>query len=66
MVFPTSSKSHSPDESQTPIVLLTCSFEHQAGEQVQLNFDEMEVLFHEMGHALHSMVLLQFFIRQSI
>ena len=42
---------------QTPIIALCCSFQRRvAGGKVLLSQQSVENLFHEMGHALHSML----------
>ncbi|KAI7866777.1 hypothetical protein BDF14DRAFT_1727658 [Spinellus fusiger] len=45
---------------QLPIIVLTCDFanpKHSGGPSL-LSTDEVETLFHEMGHAIHSMMAL--------
>ncbi|PVV05257.1 hypothetical protein BB560_000224 [Smittium megazygosporum] len=42
---------------QLPVVVLVCSFKKSTDNNLTLlNFDEVETLFHEMGHAIHSML----------
>jgi len=41
-------------EHQLPIIALVCDFVGQAPQQ--LHFHDVQTLFHEMGHAIHSMI----------
>ncbi|GBC37624.2 mitochondrial intermediate peptidase [Rhizophagus irregularis DAOM 181602=DAOM 197198] len=43
---------------QLPVIVLTCDFMKPKGRQYPslLNWVEVETLFHEMGHAMHSMI----------
>jgi intermediate peptidase len=42
---------------QIPVVVLSCCFNHPInGTPTLLSMNEVETLFHEMGHAIHSMV----------
>ncbi|RGB42304.1 hypothetical protein C1646_683750 [Rhizophagus diaphanus] len=43
---------------QLPVIVLTCDFMKPKGKQYPslLNWVEVETLFHEMGHAMHSMI----------
>ncbi|CAJ0826912.1 3870_t:CDS:2 [Entrophospora sp. SA101] len=47
-----------PGRYQLPIVVLTCDFAKSKDQNVPtlLNLIEVETLFHEMGHAMHSMI----------
>eukprot|EP00040_Diaphanoeca_grandis_P030756 m.182525 g.182525 ORF g.182525 m.182525 type:complete len:700 (+) comp32119_c9_seq1:308-2407(+) len=40
---------------QNPIVALTCSFHPRTSNPSFLSYDQLETLFHEIGHAFHSM-----------
>lgn len=40
---------------QLPIIALTCDFNRMSGQGL-LSLHEVETLFHEMGHAMHSML----------
>lgn len=42
---------------QSPIIVLVCAFEAQNEGKACLQFHEAETLFHEMGHAMHCMLL---------
>ncbi|KAJ7567508.1 hypothetical protein O6H91_02G150900 [Diphasiastrum complanatum] len=46
----------SPDEYQLPVVALVCNFSSPASAVSVLNHWEVETLFHEFGHALHSLL----------
>lgn len=41
---------------QLPIIALTCDFNNKSGSTAMLSMFEVETLFHEMGHAMHSML----------
>lgn len=42
---------------QLPIVALVCGFKnHDSSKPTNLTFNEVETLFHEFGHAIHSMI----------
>lgn len=41
---------------QPPIIVLMCDFNYSDDGLCLLSFSEVETLFHEMGHAIHSMV----------
>ncbi|PWA03010.1 hypothetical protein BB558_000848 [Smittium angustum] len=41
---------------QLPIVVLLCNFNKHDNQPAFLSFHEVETLFHEMGHAVHSML----------
>ncbi|TIB73974.1 hypothetical protein E3Q24_00880 [Wallemia mellicola] len=42
---------------QLPIVVLACTFDKPTANQpTLLNWQEVETIFHEMGHAIHSMI----------
>lgn len=41
---------------QLPIISLVCSFSKSHGDTCLLQLNEIETLFHEMGHAMHSML----------
>lgn len=41
---------------QTPIIALICDFNRTTEGDCLLSFSEVETLFHEMGHAIHSML----------
>ena len=42
---------------QLPIVVLACTFDRPSRNQpTLLNWQEVETIFHEMGHAIHSMI----------
>lgn len=41
---------------QLPIISLVCSFSKSHGNVCLLQLNEIETLFHEMGHAMHSML----------
>ncbi|TIA89561.1 hypothetical protein E3P99_02036 [Wallemia hederae] len=42
---------------QLPIVVLACTFDKPSANQpTLLNWQEVETIFHEMGHAIHSMI----------
>lgn len=46
-----------PDKLQLPIIALVCDFEaNSLSGNVMLQFHEVQTLFHEMGHAIHSMI----------
>ena len=42
-----------PGRYQLPAVVLSCDFEKQNGGPPLLGWQEVETLFHEMGHAMH-------------
>ena len=47
----------SMDKDQRPITVNVCNFaKAPEGQQCLLNFDDARTLFHEFGHALHSML----------
>ncbi|CAA7393041.1 unnamed protein product [Spirodela intermedia] len=47
----------SPKEYQLPVVALVCNFSGSPGSlNSRLNHGEVETLFHEFGHALHSLL----------
>ncbi|KAI5670205.1 hypothetical protein M9H77_10569 [Catharanthus roseus] len=46
----------SDSEYQLPIVALVCNFSGSNSAMVTLNHWELETLFHEFGHALHSLL----------
>ncbi|CAH9139735.1 unnamed protein product [Cuscuta epithymum] len=46
----------SETEYQLPIVALVCDFSGSRSTSVMLNQNEVETLFHEFGHALHSLL----------
>ncbi|XP_020540649.1 mitochondrial intermediate peptidase, mitochondrial isoform X2 [Jatropha curcas] len=46
----------SETEYQLPIVALVCNFSGSYSSPVRLNHWEVETLFHEFGHALHSLL----------
>jgi intermediate peptidase len=41
---------------QLPVIALTCDFSYTNGQPSLLSMYEVETLFHEMGHAMHSML----------
>ncbi|KAL6530222.1 Mitochondrial intermediate peptidase [Orobanche hederae] len=46
----------SDTEYQLPIVALVCNFSGPSFQSVLLNHSDVETLFHEFGHALHSLL----------
>ncbi|AOA62462.1 Mitochondrial intermediate peptidase [Komagataella phaffii CBS 7435] len=42
--------------SQLPVISLVCSFNQEEGGVSLLSLSQVETLFHEMGHAMHSML----------
>lgn len=52
--------SHSPTGTihQLPIIALTCDFQpsHNANHPTLLSFRDLQTVFHEMGHAIHSIL----------
>lgn len=45
------------NEKQLPIIALVCDFEkHSRTGTVTMQYGDVQTLFHEMGHAIHSMV----------
>ncbi|RLM55849.1 putative mitochondrial intermediate peptidase, mitochondrial [Panicum miliaceum] len=41
---------------QLPIIALVCNFSNSSGITARLNHGDVETLFHEFGHALHSLL----------
>ncbi|MCJ1461098.1 Mitochondrial intermediate peptidase [Mycoblastus sanguinarius] len=54
----TSSPSSTSQHYQLPVIALVCGFPHPANESnpTLLTFQDVRTLFHEMGHAIHSIL----------
>lgn len=50
------SRMRSDGSRQLPIIVLVCDFTETSSRTVHISFDEVQTIFHEMGHALHSMI----------